>query len=318
MYDTLIRLIQDLTVPMDPLPPPALPPALEALLYPENRKEALSGVRAVLFDIYGTLFTSAAGKIGLEDAGDKAAVLGEAASGEAASGEAAAGLTRELGGAYTAAMLKEYFRSAVRQIHRELAEKTAYPEIRVEDVWAEFIRREAGRIPLGIGPEELALRYELAMNPVFPMPGARGALQALKASGLTLGIISNAQFFTPLIFAAFFDALPDNLGFDPGLVLYSYEWGEAKPSPALFARAREGLAVRGIPPEACLYVGNDMLNDIHAAAAVGFRTLLFAGDGRSLRLREDHPELRQTLPTAVLRRLAELPGLCGRTEPQTR
>ncbi|GHT78050.1 hypothetical protein FACS1894130_03980 [Spirochaetia bacterium] len=63
-----------------------------------------------------------------------------------------------------------------------------------------------------------------------------------------------------------------------------------------------GLAPPGL-------VGNDMLNDTVPAA--GFKTLLFAGDGRSLRLRQDNPLTEDVRPTAVIRRLADIPGICG-------
>jgi putative hydrolase of the HAD superfamily len=82
--------------------------------------------------------------------------------------------------------------------------------------------------------------------------------------------------------------------------------GEAKPGPGLFARAAEVLAGRGIRPEQCLYVGNDMLKDVWAAGAAGFRTVLFAGDGRSLRLREGEKRVRGLRPSRIIRRLTEL------------
>jgi putative hydrolase of the HAD superfamily len=204
--------------------------------------------------------------------------------------------------------LKNYFRSAVREIRGKAAVRTAWPEVRVEEIWGAFVRERG----LAVEPRELALRYELAVNPVYPMPGAREVLRKLGAAGLTLGIISNAQFYTPLLFTAFFDASPENLGFDPGLLFYSCDLGEAKPSPRLFAKALDRLACLGIGGGDCLYVGNDMLNDIYPAAAAGFRTLLFAGDGRSLRLREDNPLIRDLRPSGVIRRLADLRGLWER------
>ena len=46
------------------------------------------------------------------------------------------------------------------------------------------------------------------------------------------------------------------------------------------------LGKNGVAPGEVLYVGNDMLNDVYAAGQVGFRTALFAGDQRSLRMRQ--------------------------------
>jgi putative hydrolase of the HAD superfamily len=144
------------------------------------------------------------------------------------------------------------------------------------------------------------------------MEGARKTLETLRKRGFRLGLISNAQFYTPLLFEAFFGASPEQLGFDPELLIYSYELGEAKPSPTLFAPALRRLAGLGQSAEACLYVGNDMLNDIFAAASSGFKTLLFAGDRRSLRLREENKLCENTRPTGVIRRLADIPDILGR------
>ena len=43
----------------------------------------------------------------------------------------------------------------------------------------------------------LATEYECRVNPVWPMPGARDCLRELAGAGLALGIVSNAQFYTP-------------------------------------------------------------------------------------------------------------------------
>jgi putative hydrolase of the HAD superfamily len=322
----LIGYIRSASPPLAPLPPPELPPDLADLLY-SPEAGALKGIRALLFDVYGTLFTSAAGDISAGSTGSDGAGSGDIGSGNTgpggsdgaglrglSRGEALDALAREYTADLTGKDLEAYFRREVLMIHGEA--RCPYPEVRVEEIWGRFLA-ETPAPPLLPGqtrerdPRDLALRYELAVNPVFPMPGAGETLAALRARGLVLGIISNAQFFTPLLFNAFFDASPEDLGFDPGLLIYSYELGEAKPSPALFAPALKRLASLGIAPEACIYVGNDMLNDIAGAAAAGFKTALFAGDGRSLRLRRDTPLPQGLRPDRIIRNLADLTGLPG-------
>jgi putative hydrolase of the HAD superfamily len=283
---------------MEAVPPPPLPPDLAELLYrPDQGRPPLAGIRGVLFDVYGTLFSSAAGDIGLRGVSRR---------------EELDALAREYTGDMTGADLEDYFRREVLRLHGESS--LPYPEVRVEEIWAGLLTRAApARFPCRSAAEreakDLALRYELAVNPVFPMPGAGETLEILRKRGLRLGLISNAQFFTPLLFDAFFDASPEDLGFDPGLLIYSYVYGEAKPSPALFAPAVERLSSLGISPETCLYVGNDVLNDIYGAALSGFRTVLFAGDGRSLRLRGDMPLPREARPERIIRNLTDLAGM---------
>jgi putative hydrolase of the HAD superfamily len=289
-----IRLIRDSSAPLPPLPPPDLPPELEALALPAA--PALRGIRAAIFDVYGTLFISAAGEIG-------AAAKGP---GITAVPERLATLAGEYG--CSAAELRDYFRAAVLERHEARRGETAYPELRVEELWERFlVRRGEPRI----GARRLALRYELAANPAWPMPAAAETLALLRSRGLILGLISNAQFFTPLLFEAFFGAPPEGLGFDRELLTYSFELGEAKPSPTLFAPAKRRLEALGLQPENALYIGNDMLNDIAAASRAGFKTALFAGDRRSLRLREGDPRVRGIVPDRVVRGLSDLGGLLG-------
>ncbi|MDR2111141.1 MAG: HAD family hydrolase, partial [Spirochaetaceae bacterium] len=188
--EDLVQLILAQSSPLSPAPSPALPPALEALVYPGTTQESsrkIGGVRAVLFDIYGTLFTSSAGDIGVNGGYSR---------------ENVDALALEYAPRYTGEELKNYFREAVLKLHKEARARTPYPEVRVEEIWAGFLGRRpsGGETPgeagdKGPGPEELALRYELAVNPVYPMPGARELLRRLRTAGRILGIISNAQFF---------------------------------------------------------------------------------------------------------------------------
>jgi putative hydrolase of the HAD superfamily len=53
-------------------------------------------------------------------------------------------------------------------------------------------------------------------------------------------------------------------------------------------------------------VGNDMLKDIWPAARLGCKTALFAGDRRSLRLREDDERCRELEPDLVVDDLSQL------------
>jgi putative hydrolase of the HAD superfamily len=280
--DLFVKLIRELSFPMETLPV-RLDPEWEALVPGSGpgKKPVPAGIKAVLFDLYGTLFISGAGEI--------------AADPESAAGEEDA-----------LAAMGAYFRQAVGERHRAARDAgTAWPEVVVEEIWAEY----RGVFPggkAGMSPRELALRYELAVNPVYPMSHALETLTALARRGVTLGIISNAQFFSPLLFDAFFNAPPEKLGFDPDLLIYSFKEGEAKPSSRLFAKARELLARRGIGAAETLYAGNDMRNDIVPAAAAGFGAALFAGDRRSLRLRQDDPACAGRRPLLVLKDLQEL------------
>ncbi|MDR2631835.1 MAG: HAD hydrolase-like protein [Spirochaetaceae bacterium] len=313
-----IALIRDASSPIAPAKPPELGPALEALVYPgasPGKGRPIGGIRAVLFDIYGTLFTSAAGDIGSRDGYQRGTELPEGVIIPQGVNFPQGGLdtlAREFVPGCTGEELAEYFREEVRRCHARLRPRIPYPEIKVEEIWAALFRGALARYGGTSGdPEEFALRYELAVNPVFPKPGIPELFEKLTGRGMVLGLVSNAQFFTPLLFEAFFNRSPEALGFDPGLLIYSFEMGEAKPSPVLFKKAADRLNSRGIAPDRVLFVGNDMLKDIYGAASMGFKTALFAGDGRSLRLREGNPLTEKLLPGGIIRFLSDIPAMIG-------
>jgi putative hydrolase of the HAD superfamily len=132
------------------------------------------------------------------------------------------------------------------------------------------------------------------------MPGMKNILMELKKRNKYLGIISNAQFYTPIIMNYFLSGKVSddeyiNM-FDPELIRYSYKLKRAKPDIAMFEQTRENLARFGIMPHETLYIGNDMLKDVYPASKTGFRTVLFAGDRRSLKLRNEKPEISGLKP----------------------
>ena len=245
-------------------------------------------VRAVLFDLYGTLWASSAGDLDCPGPAESPEPPG------------LRGLLDRYGCSRSPRALAEELAAAVRREHERLSgQGVDFPEVHIERIWAEL---------LGLADpaqaRAFAVEYEALVNPVWPMPGLRGALSSLRRQGLLLGILSNAQFYTPLLFECFLGADARALGFCDELVLYSSEQGLAKPSPRLFEIARERLAALGVPAGRVLLVGNDVERDLIPACRAGFQTALFAGDARSLRGAE-----QAGAATAVITALAQLPRL---------
>jgi putative hydrolase of the HAD superfamily len=142
--------------------------------------------------------------------------------------------------------------------------------------------------------------WECLANPCAPMPGAADFLALCRQLGLSLGIVSNAQFYTPLFVQAAFGLDTLALGLEPELSFWSYRTGRAKPDRFMYDQAAKVLAERNIPVADALYVGNDALNDCAAAGEAGFMTALFAGDARSFRPREDSPRVAACPPDTVV------------------
>jgi putative hydrolase of the HAD superfamily len=292
---TLIRTIAELSAPLDPIPTDT--PA---------HIEPLRGIRAVVFDIYGTLFVSGSGDIGLATAENREVPMREALARAGMPLPGDAGLRTV-----------DVFHAAVTDAQRRrAAEGVDYAEVEIRDVWSATLRNlseatGAGWSSTPAQVERLAVDYECRVNPVWPMPGVGALLDALRARGLLLGIVSNAQFFTPLLFDALLGRGLDAFGFDPGARVYSYALRRAKPSPKLYELLISHPRKHAIAPHQVLYVGNDMRNDIWPARATGLNTCLFAGDKRSLRLRQDDPAIRNVTPTLVATHLGQILDALG-------
>ncbi|QYY35900.1 HAD family hydrolase [Ruficoccus sp. ZRK36] len=291
-----------------PLPEIFRENALEAM-EPESTGQKpsvkkLSGIRAVLFDVYGTLFQSGVGDISLAEEGrdDRREKIIRACMKEA-------GLQVTDQKTPVAELFHDTIR-AEQDIRRE--QGVDFPEVDILGVWEdlvgqleayELIRGRASRAAL----RSLAVHYEACVNPAAPMPGALETIEGLLDKKQSLGIVSNAQFYTPLLFEAFLEGSPHDLGFEEILCVWSYQETVAKPSPKLFEVAAERLqALDGIAPKETLYIGNDMRNDIAPASKLGFKTALFAGDKRSLRLRKDDESCKGVKPDLVITELEQL------------
>ena len=294
--------------PLEPLPTGEVPVL-----------RSLPGIRAVLFDVYGTLFISGSGEVGTARPPDhpsggarrcpRAAGLGPTPQDPLGEALHAMGIAT----AAPAGLGVEYLFALIEVSHGQShAAGIDHPEVDIVELWTKtlgelarqgVIDEEAAR---AADPRRLAVEYEARTNPCWPMPHLTECLDGLRQGGRILGLVSNAQFYTPELFEALTGKSAQQWGFLPELEYYSYRYGCAKPGLGLFERAVEALRDRQIAPGEVLYVGNDMLNDVFAASNLGLHTALFAGDARSLRRREDRPELAALSPDLVLTDLMQI------------
>ena len=286
MISFLLERIRQLSSPLQPIPT-----GMTA------RLASMAGIKAVLFDVYGTLFISGSGDISVASGMSNQRACAEAL--------ACSGVTGDLerAGALGSAALLQAIRATHERLKREGA---AFPEVDIREEWRVVLEQleRQGIISGDVSDdiiERVSVEYEFRVNPVWPMPGMADALRQLAECGIVLGIVSNAQFFTPLMFPALAGASLETFGFRPDLCAWSYQLREAKPSVKLFRSVLAPLREQcGIAPEETLYVGNDLLNDIWTASQCGLRAALFAGDRRSLRLREHDPRCVGLEPNMIL------------------
>ena len=291
----LVELFRQLTSPFPP----------EATATQAHLPQPTTPVRALLFDVYGTLISSGVGDISLDQSADQSELIHRLITEAGFLGDAA----------WDRSDLATDFNQAITNDHTKTkATGHPYPEVDILEIWHTLIRQWNLRHP---GPEnikalveQLAVRYECAVNPVWPNEGFRDILNHAQAAGLPMGIVSNAQFYTPLMLEAFLDKPLAQAGFHPTLQVWSYQERRGKPDTALYDKIASVLAVQfDIHPSEVLFVGNDMLKDIWAASQAGFKGVLYAGDARSLRERSDDDRCRSLKPYATITSLTQIKEL---------
>lgn len=136
-------------------------------------------------------------------------------------------------------------------------------------------------------------------------PDVRPALTALRAAGYWVGIAGNQTIRAGRILRA--------LDLPTDMIATSDDWGVSKPDLGFF----EALAKETpFSPEATLYVGDRLDNDIRPAALAGFKTALIKR-GPWATIQQHDPDSAQ-LPTMRIDSLTELPGRIAALNAATR
>jgi putative hydrolase of the HAD superfamily len=213
-------------------------------------------IKVICWDVYGTLLAAQRGDLDslLRRAGELRAAFADT--------------IRHFALPAAAELLHRDFLAGITSMRAaKVAAGVAHPEIRIEELWAALLP--------GCPARAVALYFERQANPKQLMPGARETLAALQKRGCRQGIISNAQFYTPI-------ELRELLGedfFDPALTFFSCDLGVAKPDLTGFRLVTGVLARDGITPAECLFVGDSPGNDIAPARQAGFQAVLFGPTG---------------------------------------
>lgn len=268
----------------------------------------IDNIKCVIFDIYGTLLISNSGDI------DKLA-LSPSFILESFSQCGIRIISSDP--AKVAAEITEEYKQTIDDLKYGARKKNIEnPEIDIRDVWEIIIQslyyRNLIDTPWIDEVTTLAIYFETLSNRVYPMPFMKETILWLYEKKLPIGIISNAQFYTPVIMNYFLDDEVDDENedikyFDPDLSIFSYQEKLGKPNVALYEKALTACEEKyKLKSNEVLFIGNDMLKDIYPAQASGMRTALFAGDARSLRLRKEDPRVSGIVPDCTIDSLEQI------------
>ena len=249
---------------------------------------------AVLFDVFGTLLRTRAA----EDS-DLPAILSSAARAAEIS----------LPEADCPQLMAQYRAEIVRLKKIGQEQRGVHAEINVADAWANVLLRNVSGCTRQQA-EEFAFAYTVLSAHPHEMPGMARVLAGCTELGIPIGAVSNAQYFTLHLVNYLATGLPlDGSGygvFDGDLCSLSFQHRVVKPDRRMFSPVLQALAARSIHAPDCLFVGNDMYRDMYPARQAGFKTVLFAGDTDSLRLRPDNKHAVGIRPDYIIHSLAQL------------
>ena len=138
------------------------------------------------------------------------------------------------------------------------------------------------------------LEYRAVVSVRTVPPENLETLEALRARGLKLGLVSNAHFLPSLMLEDF-----ERLGLTRCMdaIVTSSQLGVRKPHPAIFERV---LAELGVSPEETLFVGDKVREDVEGPKALGMRAVL------THQFRQEEFDGSQTAPDHVIGSLQEL------------
>lgn len=238
----------------------------------------------VLFDLGSTL---------IYFEGDWPAVMAQAL-------QASTEYLRSLGYDLDARTFPRAYFNIIQDYYRKRNDK--FIEYTADQVLREALRSSYPKTPPEHIRQSLKVMYGVLQNHWFIEKDAVPMLEALRARGYRLGIVSNAADDDDV------QTLVDNAALRPyfDFILTSAVAGVRKPSPKIFLDA---LATWNAQPEQAVMVGDTLTADIAGANQVGIASVW-------VMRRADTPENRTLArmypPSASIYALSELPGLLER------
>ena len=286
----------------------------------EPHCDPLPGIKAVLWNVYGTLIRIADGVL-LHETPD--AIRMEVALDKTISEfNMWNSMTRKPGAPWA------YMFSMYRKIVEELQmagtrRKGDVPEINSAVIWRKIIGKLAQKEYIydegQYGDEDslsekVAYYFHSALQGHAAAPDAAATLIRLANAGIRQGILADAQCFTMVQLISDLrvqDPAASLTQFRPELLIQSFREGVRKPSMSLFAAAFRSLKSLGLAPADVLYVSSKVADDLAVAKSVGFHTAVYAGEKLGLSLTVDDLQNPDTCPDRLLTRLSQIRDVLG-------
>ena len=190
-------------------------------------------------------------------------------------------------------LIEKVSRAVDDEIQRDYASGRE-EEVEIAGLYDAALRALGLELDPAVIEQVMELEQDGWIGAVHVGPDVIATLQALRAEGLRLGIVSNAAYL-PRLMVGQMQALGLRQYFDG--VTFSSEVGRRKPHPAIY---QDALRKVGVEPTETLFVGDRVREDVQGPQRLGMRAVL---------TREWRHEDDPATADFVIDRLRELPPI---------
>jgi hypothetical protein len=297
-----------------PAPPEVEPPKAKPHLV------RLPEVRAVLWNVYGTLLAISGGDLVFEH--PQPFVMSVALDKTLQEFKMWPSMSRKPG--QPSEYLSQIYDLVLIEQRTVPSGPEKFPEVVSDRLWEAIIKKllqkdykwDAGFFgSLNEFSRKVAYFFHASLQGTACYPGAADALRHVAKKGLIQGLLADGQCFTVVQLQRGLSRQDPNFSLeglvDPGLRTLSYEVRGRKPSERLFRHALSALARHNLEPGQVLHVGSRVQQDLAPARRLGMRTALFAGDRASLQATAEQLKDPYGRPDVLLTELGQIADVIG-------
>lgn len=275
----------------------------------------LPQVRAVLWNVYGTLLRIAGGELWFEH--PQEFVMNVALDKTIQEFKMWSSMSRKPG--QPADYMKQLYDSVLLEQRAFPGGTEKYPEVGSDRVWEALIKKlfqkdyqfDAGFFgSLNEFSRKVAYFFHASLQGTVCYRRAAQALQGVGDKGIKQGLLADGQCFTRVQLQRGLAALDRDIVLekllDKDLVILSSDVRGRKPSERMFRHALKALEQKGIAPNQVLHVGTSLARDLAPAHRLGMRTALFAGDRGSLQATAEQLKEPASRPDILVTKLSQI------------
>jgi FMN phosphatase YigB (HAD superfamily) len=272
-------------------------------------------VRAVTWNLYGTLLAVTGGELYLEH--PQAFIMEVALDKTIQEFRMWASMSRKPG--QPTDYLRQVYADLLTQQRTLPGGTEKYPEVAADRLWETFIKRllqkdykfDAGFFgSLNEFSRKVAYFFHASLQGITGYPGAAEALRQVKRHGVRQAVVGDGQCFSLMQLQRCLSQQDASASLqeliDPDACALSYEVRARLPSDKVFRHALAAFAEHDIAPGEILHVGSRVALDVVPARRLGMRTALFAGDKASLQATPEQLKEPASRPDVLLTELQQI------------